>query len=68
MSSPALIWDAMLKIRKVEFELIAHPDMFIFFEKGARGGIYYIPDRYSKAKNKYLKLYDSKQEKKRLCT
>ena len=54
----------MLKIRKVEFELIAHPDMFIFFEKGARGGIYYIPDRYSKAKNKYLKLYDSKQEKK----
>ena len=34
--------------------------MYIFFEKGARGGISYIFNRYSKATNKYLKSYDPK--------
>ena len=40
--------------------------MYIFFEKGTRGGISYISDRYSKASNKYLKSYDSKQESKHI--
>ena len=35
--------------------------MYIFFEKGTRGGISYICNRYSKANNKYLKSYDPKQ-------
>ena len=34
----------------------------MFFEKGARGRISYICNRYSKANNKYLKSYDPKQE------
>ena len=38
--------------------------MYIFFEKGIRGGIFYISDRYRKANNKYLKSYDAKQESK----
>ena len=52
----------MTKMARIELELIPDPDMYIFFEKGARGGISYISNRYSKANNKYLKSYDPKQE------
>ena len=52
----------MLKIAKIQLELIADPDMYILFKKGTRGGISYISNRYSKAKNKYMKSYDPKQE------
>ena len=40
--------------------------MCIFFEKGMRGGVSYISNRYSKANNKYLKSYDPKQESKHI--
>ena len=47
----------MLKITKIELELI---------QKGTRGEISYISNRYSKANNKYLKSYDPKQESKHI--
>ena len=47
LSAPALSWDAMLNITKVELELISDPDMYIFFEKGMRGIVSYISNRYS---------------------
>ena len=42
LSAPALTWDAMLNMTKVELELILDLDMYIFFEKGTRGGASYI--------------------------
>ena len=39
---------------KTELELIPDPDIYIFFEKGARGGISHISSWYRKANNKDL--------------
>ena len=39
---PVLSWGAILKMTKIELELIPDPDMYIFFEKGKRGGTSYI--------------------------
>ena len=52
----------MLKMTKIKLELIPNPVMDIFYEKGIRGGISYISNRYSKSNMKYLKSYDAKQE------
>ena len=35
--APGLSWDAMLKKTKIKLEHIAHPNMYISFEKWARG-------------------------------
>ena len=62
--SPGLSWDAMLKMTGIESELISDIIMYLFIEKGMRGGISYIAKRYSKANDKYMKCYDdSKQSK-----
>ena len=62
MSAPALGLDAILNMTKVELNLISDPDMHVFFEKGTKGGVFYISIRYSKGNKKYLKSYDPKQE------
>ena len=51
LSSPALSWDAMLNMTKVEFELISDAGMYLLFEKGMSGGVSHIYKRYSKAHN-----------------
>ena len=66
MSAPGLSWDALFQMTKIKYELIPDRDMYIFFEKGTRGGISYISNRYSKANNKYFKTYDPKQESKHI--
>ena len=63
-SSPGLSWDAMLKMTRIELELISDIDMDLFIEKGMRGGISYIVKRHNKANNKYMECYDSGQESK----
>ena len=45
---------------KIGLELIKDADMYLFFEKGMRGGVLYISKRCSQASNKYLKSYDPK--------
>ena len=51
-SSPVLSLGAMLKMTKIELDLISDTDMHLFIEKGMRGGIFYIAKRHSKANNK----------------
>ena len=66
LSAPALSWDAMLNMTKVELELIPDPDMYILFEKGTRGEVSYISNGYSKSNSKFLKSFDPKIELKRI--
>ena len=47
LNKPGLTWDAMLKLAKIELELIPDPDMYIFFEKNKTGGMSCISNRYS---------------------
>ena len=54
-SSPGLSWDAMLKMTGMRLKKVLDIDMYLFIEKGLRGGISYIAKRYAKANNKYTK-------------
>ena len=46
---------------KIELELISDVDMYLFIEKGMRGGIFYIAERFSKSNNIYMQSYDDKK-------
>ena len=48
----------------MRLENIVDIDMYLFIEKGLKGGISYIAKRYSKANNKYMKNYDPKKPSK----
>ena len=63
-SSPGLNWDVMLKMTGARLENIVDIFMYLFIEKGLRGGISYIAKRYSKANNKCMKNYDPKKPSK----
>ena len=56
-TSPGLAWDACLKLTGIRLDLISDPDMYLFIEKGIRGGISTIMKRHSVANNKYMTKY-----------
>ena len=57
-TSPGISWDTMLKMTNIKLELMTNVDMYQFIEKGMRGGVSYIANRYGKANNKDMKEYD----------
>ena len=67
-TSPGLSWDALLKHSGVKLELLTDPDKLLLFEKGIRGGISMISNRYGQANNKYMEeKYDPSHPSKYLA-
>ena len=65
-TTPGLAWDACLKMTNIQLELLSDVNMLLMFEKGIRGGISIISNRYGKANNKYMKDYDKNKDSKYL--
>ena len=64
-TSPGLSWDALLKYSGVKLELLTDPDILLLFEKGIRGGISMISNRFGKANNKFMgEKYDPRSPSK----
>ena len=53
----------MLKMTEIKLELISNIGMYLFIEKGMRGGISYIAKIFSKENNKHIQSYDGKKTK-----
>ena len=61
-SAPGLSWDALLRMTKINLDLISDTDQQLFIEKGIRGGISTITHRHAVANNKYMKSYNPEVE------
>ena len=61
-TSPGLSWDALLKLTGIKLKLFTDCNMYLFIEKGMRGGISTEMQRYAKANNPYLHDYDPDKE------
>ena len=58
---PGLAWDAALKYTQVKLFTIHDIEIHQFLERGMRGGISMISQRYAKANSKYLSDDDPEQ-------
>ena len=60
---PSFAWDAMLLKTKIQLDVLQDSDMYLFFEKGIRGGQSVIFNKYVEANNQYMNDFNSNLEK-----
>ena len=63
---PGYSWQCMLKMTKIELDLISNQDMYLFLMDSIRGGITQVNKKYSKADNKYTRIQHDKWENKKI--
>ena len=63
ISVPGLVWQAALKKKQVELDLLTDVEMLLMIEKVIRGGICNAIHRYAKASNKYMSDYKDENKK-----
>ena len=63
---PGFSWQAMLKMTKIELDLISDQDMYLFLMDAIRGGITQVNKKYSKADNKYTRNQYNEWENKKI--
>ena len=61
LTLPGYSWDALLKLTNVELELLTDSNMYLFIEKGLRGGISMVSHRHAIANNLQMENYDPSQ-------
>lgn len=66
VGTPSFAWNSMLLKSNVKLENLSDVDMYLFFEKGIRGGQSVIFNKHSKANNKYLDDYNPDEETKHI--
>ena len=62
LSAPCLSWQSCLKKTDVTLELLTDENMFLLYEKGIRGGMCNVVQKYAVANNKYMKNYDNTKD------
>ena len=62
---PGFSWQSMLKMTKIELELISDSDMYLYLMDTIRGGICQVNKKFVKADNIYTrKVHDESSDKK----
>ena len=54
LTAPSMFYDALLKMTKVELELISDVEKYDFIERAKRGGVSTVMRRHAVANNKYM--------------
>lgn len=60
-TAPGLSWDAMMKLTKVDLELLTDFGIISFLKSDIRGGIWQCSNRYAKENNQFMEDYNKEQ-------